>query len=119
MDNQVQDLTISITNCLTLPTQPMQIPTDILQANSTLWNDTVIMSLLHGDHLNPNLVMRSLKAKWRVMDSSDIVRAIPNRFVCRFDNTTNKGRIEENQPWVTLGCVIIWNHSLLISKLPP
>ncbi|KAF5198011.1 hypothetical protein FRX31_012402 [Thalictrum thalictroides] len=108
MENQaIHELTNSITKSLTIPSQVMQIPTEILRANGNLWNNTVILSLLNGGHLNPNLVMGKVKAKWRVGDSCDIDRAGHNMFVCRFANSADQERVEEQQPWVTLGCIIL------------
>ncbi|KAF5192796.1 hypothetical protein FRX31_017617, partial [Thalictrum thalictroides] len=76
MENQaIHELTKSITKSLTIPSQVMKIPTEIQRANGNLWNNTVILSLLNGGHLNPNLVMGKVKAKWRVGDSCDMVRA--------------------------------------------
>ncbi|KAF5184504.1 hypothetical protein FRX31_025911 [Thalictrum thalictroides] len=82
----MKDLSDSISNFLSLPNQAMQIPVEVLRANGILWNNTVIATLLNGGHLNPNLVMRNFKIKWRIVDCSDIVHAGHNHFVCRFVN---------------------------------
>ncbi|KAF5195632.1 hypothetical protein FRX31_014781 [Thalictrum thalictroides] len=109
MENQVHNLTTAITTSLALPNQTMRmrIPIDMLTANGDMWNHTLIFTLMEGGHLNPNQVMRTVKIKWRVTEVCDMVRAGHNRFVCRFTNLNDHERIEEQQPWVVMGCLIL------------
>ncbi|KAF5180398.1 hypothetical protein FRX31_030015 [Thalictrum thalictroides] len=83
------------------------LPTAMLQANANQWNHTLIFTLLNGNHLNPNQVMRADKLKWKVMELYDIVRAGHNRFICRFHNHNDHERVEEQQPWTILGCLVL------------
>ncbi|KAF5178211.1 hypothetical protein FRX31_032201 [Thalictrum thalictroides] len=86
----------------------MQIPNHLLQNTGAQWNNTIILTLLHGGHLNPNLVMRSVKTKWSVRESSDILRAGANRFICRFHKPEDHTRIWEKQPLQVLGHIIVF-----------
>ncbi|KAF5202828.1 hypothetical protein FRX31_007585, partial [Thalictrum thalictroides] len=63
--------------------------------------------LLDGGHINPNHVMRTVKLKWKITEVCDMVRAGYNRFICRFSNVNDQDRIEEQQPWVVMGCLIL------------
>ncbi|KAF5205185.1 hypothetical protein FRX31_005228, partial [Thalictrum thalictroides] len=83
------------------------LPTEMLQTNANQWNHTLIFTLLNGNHLNPNQVMRAIKLKWKVLDACDIIRAGENRLICRFYNLNDHERIEEQQPWTVLGCLVL------------
>ncbi|KAF5196968.1 hypothetical protein FRX31_013444 [Thalictrum thalictroides] len=109
MDNTIQDLTNSILASMNLPTQPMRIvlPVEMLQTNANQWNHAIIFTLMNGNHLNPNQVMRAGKIKWKVIDACDIVRAGNNRFVCRFYNNNDLDRVEEQQPWTIMGSLVL------------
>ncbi|KAF5183803.1 hypothetical protein FRX31_026610, partial [Thalictrum thalictroides] len=104
----------------------MHIPNQILRNNGALWNNTIILTLLHGDNLNPNLVMRSIKTKWSVRESADIIRAGPNRFICRFQKSEDLERVLYKQPWQVLGHLIILEpfstgkdaHSIRFETIP-
>ncbi|KAF5199757.1 hypothetical protein FRX31_010658, partial [Thalictrum thalictroides] len=85
----------------------LQIPIAILQENGNQWNHSLIFTLLDGGHHNPNHVMRSVKIKWKIIEVCDMVRAGHNRFICRFSNVNDQERIEEQQPWVVLGSLIL------------
>ncbi|KAF5178378.1 hypothetical protein FRX31_032033, partial [Thalictrum thalictroides] len=109
MENQVHDLTSSISTSLSIPNQTMriQIPVAMLTENGSQWNHALIFSLLDGGHINPNHVMRTVKLKWKITEVCDMVRAGYNRFICRFSNVNDQDRIEEQQPWVVMGCLIL------------
>ncbi|KAF5199581.1 hypothetical protein FRX31_010832 [Thalictrum thalictroides] len=109
MENIVHELTNAILASMNLPSQPMRIilPIEMLQTNGNQWNHTLIFTLMNGKHLNPNQVMRAAKIKWKVIDLCDIVRAGHNRFVCRFYNINDHERVEEQQPWIIMGCLVL------------
>ncbi|KAF5207754.1 hypothetical protein FRX31_002659 [Thalictrum thalictroides] len=98
MDNQIHDLTTSITTSLSIPNQTMriQIPVSMLRENGSQWNHTLIFTLFDGGHLNPNHVMRTIKIKWKITEVCDMVRAGHNRFICRFSNVNDQERIDDN-----------------------
>ncbi|KAF5203512.1 hypothetical protein FRX31_006901 [Thalictrum thalictroides] len=68
---------------------------------------TIILTLLRGDHLNPNLVMRVINTKWIVRETSDVLRAGSNRFICRFHKQDDHDQIFNKQPWQILGHLIL------------
>ncbi|KAF5179352.1 hypothetical protein FRX31_031062 [Thalictrum thalictroides] len=109
MENQLRELTTSITTSLTLPNQTMrlQIPVAMLRENGNQWNHSLIFTLLDGGHHNPNHVMRTVKIKWKITEVCDMVRVGHNRFICRFSNVNDQERIEEQQPWVVMGSLIL------------
>ncbi|KAF5181686.1 hypothetical protein FRX31_028727, partial [Thalictrum thalictroides] len=84
-----------------------RIPVSMLQANGNMWNHSLIFTMMHGDHINPNHIMRTIKIKWKVVDACDIVRAGHNRFICRFSHDNDHERVEEQQPWVAMGCLVL------------
>ncbi|KAF5193605.1 hypothetical protein FRX31_016808, partial [Thalictrum thalictroides] len=51
--------------------------------------------------------MRSIKSKFGIRESSDMLRTGANRFVCRFHKLEDLSRILEKQPWQVLGHVIL------------
>ncbi|KAF5200807.1 hypothetical protein FRX31_009606 [Thalictrum thalictroides] len=85
----------------------VQIPVVMLRQNGSQWNHTLIFSLLDGGHLNPNHVMRTVKMKWKITEVCDMVRAGNNMFIYRFSNINDQECIEEQQPWVVMGCLIL------------
>ncbi|KAF5202703.1 hypothetical protein FRX31_007710 [Thalictrum thalictroides] len=92
---------------MNLPEPPMRIPLDLLRETGNLWNNTLIFTLLNGGHLNPNLVMRTVKAKWKTSDTCDMVLSGHNLYVCRFNHAEDQIRVQDHQPWVALGCLIL------------
>ncbi|KAF5179605.1 hypothetical protein FRX31_030811 [Thalictrum thalictroides] len=87
---------------MTLPQPPMPIPLDLLRETGNFWNNTLIFTLLNGGHLNPNLAMRTVKAKWKVSDTSDMVQTGHNLYVCRFNYVEDQIRIKNTNYGLSL-----------------
>ncbi|KAF5203006.1 hypothetical protein FRX31_007410, partial [Thalictrum thalictroides] len=51
--------------------------------------------------------MRATKTKWSVRETSNVLRAGPNCFICRFHKQDDHDRIINKQPWQILGHLVL------------
>ncbi|KAF5178356.1 hypothetical protein FRX31_032056 [Thalictrum thalictroides] len=105
--DHIHSLSSSLQNSLSLPPTIMNIPDDILEANHALWEHTIIITLVNGDGLNPNHVMKCVRQAWRLQQRLDIIPYARNRFVCRFERLTDMERIIADQPWIIIGRLLL------------
>ncbi|KAL5709303.1 hypothetical protein ACHQM5_020007 [Ranunculus cassubicifolius] len=107
MEKEIHNLSKNLKNSLTIPSMVTNIPTAMLQSHHSRWNMAIIFTLLHGDNLDPNQVMRNVRLRWHLQRRMDMIRVANNRFVCRFDRIQDRDRIEEDQPWMILDRLVL------------
>ncbi|KAF5176623.1 hypothetical protein FRX31_033790, partial [Thalictrum thalictroides] len=88
----------------------MNLPEELLQASHAQWDSTLIVTIFMGDHLNPDLAMKAIRAAWRLRSTLDLIQQGINRFVCRFERDSDKQRVQDEQPWKVLGKVLLIHH---------
>ncbi|KAF5187366.1 sieve element occlusion b [Thalictrum thalictroides] len=102
----MDELTNALSQNLSL-SKTMNIPLTELQATGAQWTKAWLVIIWHGDHLNPNHVIRSLLTKWKLHKKVDIIRVSHNKYACKIYNKDEEKRIEDGQPWQVLNCLIL------------
>ncbi|KAF5183665.1 reverse transcriptase [Thalictrum thalictroides] len=86
---------------------PDELLLELLLASHAQWNENLIVTLLSGENINANHVMKAIRATWRTRAQLDILKRGNNLYVCRFSRGQDKDRIEEEQPWKVLGKLLL------------
>ncbi|KAF5185252.1 hypothetical protein FRX31_025161, partial [Thalictrum thalictroides] len=102
----MDELTNALSQNLSL-SKTMNIPLTELQATGAHWTKAWLVTIWHGDHLNPNHLIRSLLTKWKLHKKVDIIRVSHNKYACKIYNKDEEKRIEDGQPWQVLNCLIL------------